>query len=294
MAISKSKLLAGAGLVLGGVVAAAAAVANTLPALTLFNTLMPKDGGVEVVRDIAYGAHERHRLDLYIPRQADPGVPVVFFAYGGAWDSGERDDYGFVGHALAARGYLTVIADYRIGPETVYPGFVEDSASAVAWVREHVGEYGGNAGNLFLAGHSAGAYNVMMTALAPRFAEIAGNEPFRGVIGLSGPYDFYPFDVAASQNAFGHYPDPEDTQPVNHVDVGPPPLLLVHGADDGTVLLRNSTRLGSLAEEAGGAVDLKVYQGAGHADTLVSIAMPLRWRYPVLEDMVAFMRANTL
>ena len=48
---------------------------------------------------------------------------------------GERADYAFVGEALASRGILAVIADYRLYPDASYPGFLEDSAAAVAWNR---------------------------------------------------------------------------------------------------------------------------------------------------------------
>ena len=57
---------------------------------------------------------------------------VVFF-YGGSWNHGERHDYRFVGEALAARGIVTVIPDYRLYPQVRYPDFLKDNAAAVAW-----------------------------------------------------------------------------------------------------------------------------------------------------------------
>ncbi len=55
---------------------------------------------------------------------------AVFF-YGGSWSSGKRADYKFVGEALASRGIVTVVADYRLSPEVRYPVFLQDSAQAV-------------------------------------------------------------------------------------------------------------------------------------------------------------------
>ena len=66
------------------------------------------------------------------------------FFYGGGWTSGERGDYGFVGRAFAARGFVTVIPDYRLVPEVRFPAFIEDGAQAVKWVRDHIAEFGGD------------------------------------------------------------------------------------------------------------------------------------------------------
>ena len=106
-----------------------------LSLLSLFNTLTPKDSGSRLVaRDVAYGPAARHKLDIYAPRNCEKPVPVVFFVYGGSWMDGDRHNYGFAGRALAALGYVTVIADYRLVPEVEYPGFLEDGAAAFAWV----------------------------------------------------------------------------------------------------------------------------------------------------------------
>lgn len=270
---------------LSGIVAAA----HIFSPLAVFNALLPKDGGVAVIRDIAYGPDARHRLDIYRP-ELFSGLPVLFFGYGGGWDSGDKADYAFVGHAFAARGFVTVIANYRLVPEVVYPEFVADTALALTWAQQGIAEHGGDAGRIFLMGHSAGAYNVAMLALDPQFG-IAPSS-IVGVVGLSGPYDFYPFDVPASRNAFGSYPEPELTQPVNHASADAPPMLLIHGGRDETVLPRNSTALHRRLVEAGTQPELKIYEGAGHGDTLISIGMPLRWRYPMIEDALDFMRRN--
>jgi acetyl esterase/lipase len=87
-------------------------------------------GGHTRVADIAYGALPRQRRDLYAPAGAAPrgGWPVVVFFDGGTWNSGERAQYAFVGAALASRGILTLVADYRLYPAVRYPDFLADSA----------------------------------------------------------------------------------------------------------------------------------------------------------------------
>ena len=85
----------------------------------VLNALSPQDTHV-VTRDLAYGTDPRQKLDVYQPRAAQRAPLVVFF-YGGSWNAGERGDYRFVGEALAARGIVVAIADYRLYPEINTP-----------------------------------------------------------------------------------------------------------------------------------------------------------------------------
>ncbi|SFS00490.1 alpha/beta hydrolase [Sphingomonas jatrophae] len=270
----------------------AAALLAGVPAacspLGLFATLVPQDRAVRVARDVAYGAGERRRLDVYAPRaRGGRARPVIVFFYGGSWASGSRRDYGWVGRALAAQGFVVAVPDYRLVPEGRYPGFVEDGAAAVAYVRGHAAAWGGDGGRILLAGHSAGAYIAAMLAVDPRWLG-DGRTAVRGLIGLAGPYDFAPFDVAASRAAFGHWPDAAETQPVSHAGAGDPPALLLSGADDRTVQPRNTQALAARLRAGGVAAEVKLYPGIAHVGILTALARPLRGRAPVLRDMAAF------
>lgn len=263
-----------------------------LSLLTLFNALSPKDRGSRLIaRDVPYGPIARHKLDIYAPRKADGPVPVVFFVYGGSWMDGDRHNYGFAGRALAALGYVTVIADYRLVPEIEYPDFLEDGATAFSWVVEHIAQYGGDPRRMALMGHSAGAYNAMMLALDPAYLRRAGLlERVRCVVGLSGPYDFFPFDGPISLRTFGAVRDPQATQPVNLVAPGPPPMLLGSGDKDRLVYPRNTVALARKLREAGGVADEIHYPQLGHPGPLLALGLPARTIAPVLDDVAAFLR----
>ncbi|HEX9954585.1 MAG TPA: alpha/beta hydrolase [Allosphingosinicella sp.] len=258
--------------------------------LTAFNTVIPKDrGGVLLARDLAYGSHPRQRLDLYGPRKRDPGakLPLIVWFYGGSWNSGSKDGYTFAGRALASRGFLVAVPDYRLVPEVRYPAFLEDSAAAVTYLRASVGKYGGDADRLVLAGHSAGAYNAAMLALDPRWLG-EGRAAVKGLIGLAGPYHFLPLDIAATRDAFGQAPDLPSTQPLNFAGAGDPPALLLHGADDTLVRPAKSTALAERLRQAGVAAESRLYPGVGHVAIMTALAKPLRGKAPVLEDAAAF------
>ena len=93
--------------------------------IAALNSAAPKTG-YHVVSGLSYGDHARQRLDLYIPDNATTDSPLVVFFYGGGWRAGNREDYLFVGQALASSGFVVTIPDYRLYPEVRFPTFVED------------------------------------------------------------------------------------------------------------------------------------------------------------------------
>lgn len=273
--------------------AATAALASAcVPSLASFNRFAPHDGNARrVVEGAAYGDGPRQTLDVYAPADASGALPIVMFFYGGSWNSGAKADYSFVGDALAARGFVVVIPDYRIAPD-VFPSFLEDCAAATAWAHHHAGEFGGNRDLMFLAGHSAGAYNAVMLALDARYLERAGApmRAIKGAAGLAGPYDFYPFDVDSTRAAFGQAADPAETQPLHFARADAPPLFLAWGEDDDLVRRKSIDHLAAAQRTQGASVEAKIYPGVGHVGLLLALSRPLRGRAPVLDDLSAFAR----
>lgn len=247
------------------------------------------DNGYQIERDIAYGDASRHKLDIYVPEEVRADVDVAVFFYGGRWEYGSKADYLFVGQALASKGIVTVILDYRLYPSVRFPGFIEDGAKAVSWVRRHIAGYGGDPDRIFLVGHSAGAHIAAMLSLEPKFlaAENVSVESIEGLVGLAGPYDFLPIKDPIVKEVFA-VDDLEATQPINLVSRRAPATLLLTGDDDNTVLARNSTRLADAIHEVGGEADVKIYERIGHVGIVLALAAPFRWLAPTLDDIVRF------
>lgn len=250
----------------------------------------------EGARDVAYGPHPRQRMDIYLPSGVGSAPkPVVFFIYGGSWANGAKETYSFVGDALSARGFVTVIADYRLVPEVRFPVFIEDGALALRFVRDTIARFGGDPGKIHLMGHSAGAYNAMMLTLDRRYLAAAGlrTGDIRSTVGLSGPYDFLPFDIDATKEAFGNARDPAQTQPINFARPDARPIFLATGSSDTTVLPRNSERLALALRKAGArSITLKIYPGLGHAGTATALSRILQWQAPILDDVIGFIQAT--
>jgi acetyl esterase/lipase len=272
--------------VLGSALAGLAAGCSPL---ALINGLAPTDT-YRRESDLRYGSHERQRLDAYMPPGGADGAPVVVFFYGGAWRSGRRADYLFVGEALASRGIVAFVADYRLYPEVRFPDFVADSALAVGWARDHAARYGGSPEKLFVMGHSAGAYNAAMVAFDPTYLSAAGADPatIKGLIGLAGPYDFLPLTSRLLRNVFGYPDTPPATQPIHFVRAGVPPALLITARRDGVVSPDNSARLAARLRAVGTDVREVVYEQLDHRTLIGAIAAPLRGTAPVLDEIVGF------
>jgi acetyl esterase/lipase len=255
-----------------------------------FNVGPAMDSGAkQVANGVPYGAGPRKVLDVYAPDHINGAAPVLFFIYGGGWDHGDRGDYQFVGRAFASRGFVVVIPDYRLYPDVKYPDFLDDNAQAMRWVQDNIAKYGGDTERVFMAGHSAGAYDAVMLALDDSYFHDAGvNLSIRGVAALSGPYDFYPFEYAEVQNSFGSAPNPQGTQPVNLVAPDDPPMFLASGTHDPIVRIQNTQNLARLLRAQGNWVTEKSYDGLGHMDVVFALGAMWRWRASVFDDMMAF------
>jgi acetyl esterase/lipase len=257
------------------------------------------NGGTEarVTADVAYGALPRQRLDIIAPATPAPpgGWPVAVFFYGGSWNTGERADYRFVGTALAARGVLTLVADYRLYPEVRFPDFLRDSADALAYGLREAGRLGGNPKRVFVMGHSAGGYNAAMLALDRRWLQATGHAPneLAGWIGLAGPYDFLPTDNPDAQPVFFHPNYPPQAQPIEFAARAAPRTFLAAPIDDSLVSpIRSTRQLAAKLRAAGVPVTLEMYQHPSHATLVGAFAPPLRWLAPVLDDVVHFIEAT--
>lgn len=280
---------------LGAWGAALVALLSGCSSTGVLDRLVPSDTYVTPPATVAYGTDVRQKLDVYKPLPANVQgtgpAPLVVFLYGGSWTNGERADYRFVGEALASRGIVAVIADYRVSPAHRYPAFVQDSASAVAWALSHAAEVGADPARVFVMGHSAGGYNAAMVALDARWLRAAGHDPrqLAGWIGLAGPYEFLPIGDPDVQVAFDWPNTKPDTQPINHVSPqAPRTLLLAAKNDDKVNPTRNTVALAGKLQGAGVNTTLKLLDSLSHVTLVAAMATPLNFLGPVAGEVADF------
>lgn len=250
---------------------------------------------VQLVEQALYGDAAAQKVRVYREGGGDASRPIFLFVHGGSWRWGDPDDYGFVARAIAPEGFVVVLAGYRLEEAGRYPAMLQDTAEAIAWTRANAARLGGDPGRIVLAGHSAGAYNVVQVALEPRWLEASGvpMETIKGVVGLAGPYDFFPYDSESTRASFGSVGVGAESQPVNHAHADAPPMLLVHGEQDTLVKPRNTRALAAALGEKGASAETVFYPEMDHNPPLISLASPWRDRRDVARRLADFAHTVT-
>lgn len=277
------------------------AIARNGPAvLSTIDQISGGPRGAVIAATISTGDHAAQKLIVWTPEDADTAsspLPVLLFTHGGSWKNGDPDDYGFIGRAFVPEGFIVVLAGYRLHPDAVYPAMLEDTAAAIGWTRREIAAFGGDPNRITIAGHSAGAYNVVMAAMEERWlaAHDMTSADIAGVIGLSGPYDFVPLDSESTIASFGHVDEPQQTQPLTHLaeetPMRLPPMLLIHGEKDTLVKPRNSRLLADELAHAEARAVAHFYPQMEHNDPLISLAAPWRSRRDVASRIAGFARS---
>lgn len=242
-----------------------------------------------VHKDMAYGSLPRQQLDIYQPAASRHNA-VVVFVHGGSWASGSKDDYLFVGQAFASMGFTTVIPNYRLYPDAVFPDFINDVAQAVARLPALLNmqeEPCADPLRLILVGHSAGAHTVAMLVTDPQYLQRAGAKAqVLGWVGMAGPYDL-PLDDPLVVDKFRAVQG-DEANPLRLATAAVPPALLLHGTADDTVYPYHSERLAARLQQLAVPVTLREYAGTNHTRLLGSLASTLRFLNPAYEDIEQF------
>ncbi|RAK68005.1 alpha/beta hydrolase [Hymenobacter edaphi] len=251
--------------------------------------------------DSAYDA-TRHRLDVYAPRQPSPAPrPVVVFVHGGSWASGNKDFYSYVGRRLARLGVVAVVVNYRLAPQVRVPQMADDCARAVLWVQTHIGRYGGDAGRIYLMGHSAGgglaAWLATDDALFARRGQ--PRNPVRGVIlDDAAGLDMYDYLRRMEFSDDRQYLVPFGPEPAGwraasalyHLHAGVPPFLVFVGAKTYPSITRSNEKFRQRLAALGAAPPYHVLPGKKHAAMVLQLYWPGNVIY---RELRAFVGAGT-
>ena len=146
---------------------------------------------IEVEKNVAYGADERQQLDIHTAtvRRAQEPVPSVVVFHGGGLTGGSRASTVDVANFFASLGFVGVNATYRLAPDHPWPAGARDVGAAVTWLRENVGQYGGDPEQIFVMGLSSGAFHSATYVFRPELMSPGTARP-AGAILMSGPYTF--------------------------------------------------------------------------------------------------------
>ncbi len=240
---------------------------------------------VEVTRNIEYcqGGGHSLLLDVYRPKErATAPAPAVLWIHGGGWRGGDKEPAALAVQ-LAARGFVTASANYRLSGEAPFPAAIEDCKCAVRFLRANAAKYGVDPARIGVGGGSAGGHLALLVGTADASAGLEGTGGWKGVPSrVAAVLSWYgPADFGAGHQAFekGRGPSitaflggaldekPENyrrASPVTWVSKDDPPLLMIHGTADTTVPLDQSVRMETAYRKAGLAVELIKVENGEH------------------------------
>lgn len=253
--------------------------------------LMPfrmRDDAVRVERNIAYtDAGRRGLLDVYRPADRPvQGAPVLLQVHGGGWAIGNKDQQGIpLMQHMAARGWVCVSINYRLSPRDAFPAHIIDVKRAIAWIREHIADYGGDPSFLAITGGSAGGHLASLAATSqndpafqPGFEDadtsLDACVPFYGVYDFAGVTGRNARDMRdkflAPRIVQQTYADAqavfESASPILRITPDVPPFLVIHGAHDTLVSVRQARKfVEKLREESKQPVVYAELPGTQHA-----------------------------
>jgi len=259
---------------------------------------LAKNKGYTLTGNIPYGPHKLNKLDLYLPTQTpanDKAKATIVFFHGGCWGACmqfRKEAYLFVGQALASKGHIVVIANYRTYPQVRFHSLIRDAAQSVEWVKQNITRYGGHSNSIFLMGHSAGAHMAATLTYDRRYLKKTTWKSLKGMIGLAGAYDFYPFDQGYQFKVFAPRSSYPDSQPIRFVRGNEAASLLLYGSKDRVVRLQNIVNLSNKIKTKGGKVETHYYKKLGHVSIVSSLSLPFQRSRPVLNDINRFIQKH--
>lgn len=236
--------------------------------------------GIAAPLDVLYGDDPYQSLAVF--PAARPSGDVLLFWHGGGWTNGYKEWLYFMAPDLVASGVTFVSAGYRLAPQHLFPAGLDDAEAALGWVRDHIGDHGGDPARVFIGGHSAGGHYASLLAVGRRVGTV------RGVLPISGVYLFGEGSGLSTRPRFLGEGNEAAASPLPQVRPGLPPFLIAHGDRDFPHLMRQAEDMERALRAAGGTVERLVLPDCDHFQaSYVSGQVEGPW----LPRAVAWMRA---
>lgn len=241
-----------------------------------------------VIKDIPYGNHERHRVDIFIPEKVRKDSGIIFYIHGGGWTSADKSVHHPDCEHFASLGYISTTMNYRyVDEKTVVADELDDITSALETVKNALSENGYKAEKVILAGGSAGAHLALMYAYT-RFSESpvlpvavcaycppVNMERPDFLLGISGEFEEWKYGVLSAccgvkicretllcdeqQTAL------KKISPLQYVTENCVPTAIFHGRNDELVPFEHAVEFVNLLSEKGVENDFLIFENSGHA-----------------------------
>ncbi len=261
---------------------------NTLRLLLLLLLASWSTAASVTLRDLTYStkAHERHKLDLYLPEKTDRPAPLIIWIHGGGWQNGSKENCLPLRQGWLERGYAIASINYRLSGHAIFPAQIEDCKAAIRWLRANATTYQIDPARFGVWGSSAGGH---LAALVGTSGDVKAfdvgdhldqSSRVQAVCDYFGPTDFKAFVTHPGYENHSSATSPESlllggtvkekpdqataANPLTYVSTDDPPFLIVHGDKDPVVPIQQSELLFTSLKTANRSVHFHTIHGAAH------------------------------
>lgn len=236
--------------------------------------------------EVRLGENPYQSLSIYQPEV--PNGKTLAFIHGGGWTSGYKEWNAFMAPVFTKAGFIFVSIGYRLAPDHIFPSGFEDCAQAMSWLYHNIAEFGGDANQLYVGGHSAGGHYASLLALDHGWKQSANlpDKIVRGCIPVSGTYYFGEQSGLSMRPRFlGDERLNNDAlaSPINYVINDVPPFLIAYGEKDFPHLIKQSEKMYSALKETGADVETYMIPGSDHLGAHVASGDDRDWTSKMID-----------
>lgn len=229
-------------------------------------------------RRVAYGSQPIEQLDIYRTERAN--APVHVFIHGGAWRAGLAKDYAFPAEMFVQAGAHYVVPDFAWVQDTgasLLP-IAEQIRRAIVWVARNAASFGGDAGRIYVSGHSSGGHQAGVLAATDWKQAGLPADAVKGYVLISGMYELYPVSLSA-RASYVKFDERtlEELSTMRHLERVSAPVTVVYGTLETPEFQRQSREFAEALSKAGKPVQLVVAEGYNHFEVMETLANPFQF-----------------
>ena len=229
---------------------------------------------------------------IYIAQKPLKQQPLIVFIHGGAWQHGDKKDYGFIGESFAREGYDVAVINYHLAPEYIFPSYIDDLALALNFLDQHQTKLKISTENVILMGHSAGAFNVMSVVYHPHPNLVHCRDNIKAIIGIAGPYHFdYKGDPLA-QDAFDQEIPYQQVMPYYFVDSNQIRHYLLMAENDQIVAAKNTIDFDHILRQHGNHSNIAIIPKTGHISIIGTLSSLFSRYFKTKRTILSFLKES--
>ena len=233
-------------------------------------------------------------LQILVPRKRvmeNEKYPLIVYVQGSAWH--KQNVYQHVGQLnyLCKQGFVVAIVQYRESDLAPFPAQIEDTKTAIRFLRKHHEEYFIDEQNVFLFGDSSGGHVALVSGLTSKLPLFNGNlyseysNEVRAIIDFYGVVDITEGYLIGRKNVLEHLDIARQTSPMTYLDGDIPPILIAHGTKDRLVAFKQSVKLYKALKDKNKEVIFYRMKGADHGG-------PMFFCEEMLDEVIKFIKKS--